>query len=579
MLCKTSLSIASVLLSSCMWAQPASNGSDSKATTIYYRVTNLKMRELAALKEIPNVSAGSGNNGQPPPPQLPAGNAASSALDELATKIQESIGKGLEVKADENGFWLSGSQALTLRARELLACHIDIPQPQVKMTIYAYRLNQSLNAEENPQVELFRRILERIRVYEAMAIAELAQRTCERAKITALLAKDDPWLKRFRAALAGVHILNDNRENTLIEALDMPKSRMEAVLYSNLMKIDPSSPVTLPGVATLIDQESKTLANGDPKAKAMLKDIASKLHRGTPFPLSSSYYIPSSEGANQVPQSVRTVTLFLEAWLNKNKEPEIAKAASYKVDLILDQVMNALNEDLRTIFQRPFIQWANSTLGRKPGSQTGADYLGELTVGTSSRYPVSLMGMATNSFKRSVPKTSLDETADSDLGKTLTDKFKLQGLSPQLNFLMGAMENRKDVYFTLAPGISFSANPVVTPDGSAALLELEVMDAISAHDLDADHAFTDKMDNVQMSPVRSQVVVNAHDLFELSTFNTQITAKGDPRWQIPGLSDIPFFGNWFRGRSTSQRRNSSATLIVGVTIVPRVIDLMNGYNP
>jgi len=109
-------------------------------------------------------------------------------------------------------------------------------------------------------------------------------------------------------------------------------------------------------------------------------------------------------------------------------------------------------------------------------------------------------------------------------------------------------------------------------------LQINFKTSNSVTDSDSTKPRPNPIDTVNSHEVRTDVAVNAFDLFPLSNFSSESTALGDPQWRIYGLEGLPILGNLFIGPRRAVTTVGRSLIIVYTTILPRSLDLARRYS-
>ncbi len=561
----------------------------------------------------------------------PGSTQQKAPADPLIEALKSAVGatdEDLKITRLQDGLSITGKESFVNRTTNLLARYIDVPASQVKLDVYAFQLNEQLHVARNlvPKMDLVKQGIEKVRLYEQHMVAEISE-FVGRARfdegINESKASEIVHLfKKFR-------LIDENQHGTNLEILtdakSRPKSLIETLLYSSMIDNTRTSAELYKqlnrnnGIVDLvcndIDNQNEIMKRTSgqehtdaEKLRDLYQSIRDRLKTSNKHVFEHTLMYFRSPGIGDV----NTILSFLKAWADENESGTVVRSKSFIIDLMIQQISNAIQEDMKELFQDPLMGWTRGVLLEGGGSIRGINYAGHISVATSNREPVTLAGIASSTRKVTTyslpgskkatdskttptdgattppaggastpPAGGATDTKDksepkSGLGSLVTNSFAGK-VSPQLELLFNVLESRQEQYYTIAPGISFGARPTVMADGSTAFLQLQLMLTADATDT-GDKKLASNFDTIKMTPLATKVQVSSFDLFPVSSFSMQTATKGDPRWEIPGLSSIPIIGNIFRGPSGTERRQQEVVMFISAAIVPRAIDLTSRYS-
>jgi hypothetical protein len=514
-----------------------------------------------------------------------------------------------------DGLSLTGPKSKVILGLSLLARYIDISPSQVKLDVFAFQLNEQLHLTKNlvPKMEIIKHGVSKVRLYQQYMTSQVSAFVSHQ-DIDAGLATDT--LDNLVCALKKVGLIDESEAGTpdkiLKAAKARPMSLIETLVFATvieranlrkefrefLCREDGILAMIAGDIATQRELMSRKKGQERIDAEYLLNLYQSIQDQFTYSPRSVFNHTLSFFGNEATGGDVKTLTSFLNAWTDKDEEPTVVRTKSFVIDLMIQQISNAMNQDMKALFTDPLLGWSRGLLMGGGGSSRGINYLGHISVAASNRQPVTYAGVATStrkltSFDSIIAKKASEgsSTSKADSGSTAATDDKKSGSSlgdiiknsfggsvtPQLDLLFKAVEGQKEQFYSIAPGISFGARPIVMADGSTANLELQLLTAASASDGTGSNVAS-RFDSIQLAPLKTTVQVSAFDFFQLSSFGMQTATKGDPRWEIPGLSGIPIIGSIFRGPSGTDRRQQEVVMFISVAIVPRAIDLTSRYG-
>ncbi|MEQ1823544.1 MAG: hypothetical protein ABL949_13620 [Fimbriimonadaceae bacterium] len=541
----------------------------------------------------PSAEGGIASDDDPPAP----------TTDPLVKALQDAVPGALVTRINDTGLMIRGRQATVDAVVGLLAKYIDVPPSQVKVELFAFQVNEKLHLANKlaPSMELVKTGLGSVRSYQQKMLALISSFVGSQPLVADWgnpSAPESLKLVDLGRELATLGMIDGTRNDlpqtilsNFVAAKIRPKTLIETLLYSsaisgkdiNIKLTDAISKGLCTQISADIDELDKQIAakgtRGDVKRqlghlRRLYSTILDRASNGRAFKNTIGYYQGDGTG------DVEVIARFLSAW-NSGSGFQL-RSRSFVIDLLVQQISNAIHEDMDALFQNPSMEWARSILLENGG--TGVNYLGHISVSGTSREPISYMGMASSVRKQVTygsladigkPATGTTEastTPKSGLGNLTTNSFA-GSVSPQLDLLFTILESQKESYYTIAPGLSLGVRPTVMADGSTANLDIQVISAVSASDEDSNAKITSRFDTIQVSPLTTKVQVSAFDMFGLSTFGMDTATRGNPRWEIPGLSSLPIFGNMFKGPSSPDRRHQELVMFASVMIVPRALDL------
>lgn len=268
--------------------------------------------------------------------------------------------------------------------------------------------------------------------------------------------------------------------------------------------------------------------------------------------------------------------------------------ASSAVDRELKAASDQLRDDIQDLTSTPLLEWIRDTVSCNNIGGSGLDMVGNNTISVTSRqqaqvsmeadtyFPFQPRAKITPDFLAKSNDLMTGKVGSSDVGGGV---LKLLGpMTPLLSLgLEAALSEPDEIYSHIGPGISVSVLPSVFRDSTAARLQMEL---ISGIDADANTTYNPSTFNSMTAPpldvirkvhLKTDVAVNAYDLFELSTVANELSGPGEPTFKIPILDMLPIIGPLFIGPPKHETKHQESLIIVDVTIVPRSLDLAGKY--
>ena len=267
-------------------------------------------------------------------------------------------------------------------------------------------------------------------------------------------------------------------------------------------------------------------------------------------------------------------------WLtDRSVDPEYLTTLSASVDAMIRNASEAIARDVETAAINPLLAWIQEN---NRGKRDGLVHTGSVSVAVTSGQVAATGGTASHLLPYSAQQNlSLDDTKKLlGTGGTnpISDAFFSSSGVAQTLTLLTALRAPDPVYTTVAPGEDLAVRPSVLPGGDSARLLINFKVANSAVDRDPKMARKDVLSVVNSHQVSTDVAVSAFDLFKLSTFSTEVTVQGDPRWRINGLEGLPIIGNVFVGPRSPMTSVGRSLVIVYSTIIPRSLDIARRYS-
>jgi hypothetical protein len=199
-----------------------------------------------------------------------------------------------------------------------------------------------------------------------------------------------------------------------------------------------------------------------------------------------------------------------------------------------------------------------------------------VTSGLQSKLDPELASYVETTRPKPLGKALLDAAfpagKSSDKGSLTGATRVLAGLPDGQAALLAAvlMSETEPTFSKVAPGIAIHVQPTVLPDGGAARLKIDARFGVTSTPTD-----TRARDDVWNYPpppgisshnVTTDAVVNAFDLFDLSSFSVESSSPQSP-FYVPILGRLPIIGRAFH----FPRKNKTV-------ILPRSIELHSFYG-
>jgi hypothetical protein len=287
---------------------------------------------------------------------------------------------------------------------------------------------------------------------------------------------------------------------------------------------------------------------------------------------------------------------------------ELATAA-YGTDTMLKAAMDALRDDVEDVTTVPLTEWVREDIQAK-GNASGINLVGKATVTASSGSEATLQGAAIASDSWQKPaQLTLSDLQSKALSIGVTGSL-LQNITPldavALQSLLAPPTNTST---TVAPGISIDVTPYVLKDGGSARLDITIDETMndtgsaaanptataSGGSLLIGKVFGDlaaaldpptksgsstsagSLDYIPSHQMKTDVAVEASDLFEISSFSMEHTTLGNPSWSVAVLDTLPVIGKLFSGPRVKITKHQESMMVVYVSILPKTLDLASGY--
>ncbi|MGO8672412.1 MAG: hypothetical protein ACLQVD_13740 [Capsulimonadaceae bacterium] len=241
--------------------------------------------------------------------------------------------------------------------------------------------------------------------------------------------------------------------------------------------------------------------------------------------------------------------------------------SSAATDSLIKLATDALSDDLDDLLMEPLIHWARSDIA---SNTNGLSFAGSTSLAVTSRVPGQTVAQGITYSALTPLETPAGLATALGSGSSLTTVFG--GLSNLGALAYAGLSGAPATnYGAVAPGISMGVVPTVMKDGDTARLQITLLAGSQVDEPSSSSQVP--LDYVKGHSVVTDVQVSAMDLFELSTFGMDVVRPGDYAWHIPVLEGIPVLGDMFHGARTRDVTHLESLLIVGVSIIPRSLDL------
>lgn len=283
---------------------------------------------------------------------------------------------------------------------------------------------------------------------------------------------------------------------------------------------------------------------------------------------------PARDKADKATFSIRQADAFAKIAQRQN----VLRTASAKVartDLMLRQIINAVDEDIDRHFVQPMMLCLRNSLVKDGG----------ISVGIVNRTSV----LATNRLlarvdARSSAQLTVGEEQDVLAGVQQLASLYLSaqtgGLLGGLNALGGVPQKQTSEVYGINSGSLFKVTPIFDPTGQALRFQF---DYISANVVtDPDGSINPQLPRIERHTVNTEVELNNLELREISRFNSNsrlgiatTTKGGIPIIKdIPGMKYVPLLG-WFVRRSGKSAVIQESLMFGQTTMYPTIADLFD----
>jgi hypothetical protein len=260
------------------------------------------------------------------------------------------------------------------------------------------------------------------------------------------------------------------------------------------------------------------------------------------------------------------------------------------VDRVLKTVMDAFSADMNDLFLDPLLERIEAVQERGKGDVA---LVGRTRIVVTSGLEAGLAPEMASFVESGRPKPFgsglLDMAFPSSEAGTTTKKDVLTGANKVLAGLSNGQAlalaailtaDTEPAYTKVAPGIAVNVRPTVLPDGGAARLTLDARFGVASTPLD-----TNRTDIWRQAPpagiashdVRTDAVVSAFDLFDVSSFSVEASHPQTPLY-IPILGRLPVIGPAFQIPRHDKTTHFESLVLVNTVILPRSIELHRFYG-
>ena len=487
-------------------------------------------------------------------------------------------------------FWLHGTEKTVQQIRGLLAL-IDAPAPQVRLEMWAIqyagsqdgvgdalrRVTQDIDATKM-QVELAKSALgDALHEFSGAIKTDQAFKDLEDVGFP---ADPDSSMSLIESLIClGI---TGKREEIL--------RRAEAILIARTEKIveaaaDKNNPMVWAAQTVLDNRRSvfahlKGLLNAPPTGtgtgslnsdQLSVKRFADKLEAYSIFMDALQFYRPTR--LKNPDEALQTVA----------RAPEELAVASLPLNRHLEHLTTAFAQDMEAMYFQPLLIRAQERYKPRGG---GVGLAGRTSIVVTSRLPASVTPAVETYAEKQVPNT-IDPDFFSKLLKSANDaEGGVATLVPGLTNLeqalvLAALKPTAEVsYYKVAPGIRVQVTPAMTPDGTNALLKMEVEFGVETSlekDSSKETLAYRPPDAVKSHTIKTTATVGGFNLFEVSSFNVETLSPRAP-FIFPILGNLPLVGPMFRFSHSARRTYFQSVILTNATLVPRGLGLVNLYG-
>lgn len=246
-----------------------------------------------------------------------------------------------------------------------------------------------------------------------------------------------------------------------------------------------------------------------------------------------------------------------------------------RADLMLRQLINAVDEDVDRHFIQPMMVCLREKLSKDKG----------IGVGIINRTSV----LATNRLVARVDARSSAQLAVGDeqdalqAAQQLANLFlaaKTGGLLGGINGLGGLSQRSTSEIYGLTSGSVFKVTPIFDPTGQTLRFKFDYV--LANNVADPDGSINPQLPRIERHTVNTEVELNNFELREISRFNTN-ARLGIPTTRrggipiikdIPGMKYVPLLG-WFVRRSGQSAATQQSLMMGQTTMYPTIADIFD----
>ena len=264
---------------------------------------------------------------------------------------------------------------------------------------------------------------------------------------------------------------------------------------------------------------------------------------------------------------------FLESRLGREQSLNTATARVARVDLMLKQMIDAMDEDVDRHFIQPMMSCLRTDLVEKQGISVGI--VDRTSILATNRLLARVDG-------RSSAQLAVGEEQDVLTAvKQLTDVFlatKTSGVFGTLDSLNGLPNKDTSEIYGLTNGSLFKVTPIFDPTGQTLRFKFDY--GTSNLVQEPNGSINPQLPRIERHTVNTEVELNNMELREISRFNTNArigipTKKsgGVPLVKdIPGMDKVPLLG-WFTRRAGKNAVIQESLIFGQTTMYPTIGDL------
>jgi hypothetical protein len=275
--------------------------------------------------------------------------------------------------------------------------------------------------------------------------------------------------------------------------------------------------------------------------------------------------------ANKVDEGITK----LKEFAKRRNVLRTATAQVARADLMLRQLINAVDEDIDRHFVQPMMICLREKLTRDKG----------IGVGIVNRTSV----LATNRLVARVDARSSAQLAVADeqdalqATQQLANLFlaaKTGGLLGGINGLGGLSQRSTSEVYGLTSGSVFKVTPIFDPTGQTLRFKFDYV--LANNIADPDGSINPQLPRIERHTVNTEVELNNFELREISRFNTNarlgipMTRRGGIPIvkDIPGMKYVPLLG-WFVRRSGQSAVIQQSLMMGQTTMYPTIADIFD----
>lgn len=265
----------------------------------------------------------------------------------------------------------------------------------------------------------------------------------------------------------------------------------------------------------------------------------------------------------------------LQEFAKRRNVLRTATAQVARADLMLRQMINAVDEDIDRHFVQPMMICLRQKLTRDKG----------ISVGIVNRTSV----LATNRLVARVDARSSAQLAIGDeqdalqAAQQLANLFlaaKTGGLLGGINGLGGISQRSTSELYGLTSGSVFKVTPIFDPTGQTLRFKFDYV--LANNVADPDGSIDPQLPRIERHTVNTEVELNNFELREISRFNTN-ARLGIPTTRrggipvikdIPGMKYVPLLG-WFVRRSGQSAVIQQSLMMGQTTMYPTIADIFD----